>query len=181
MAETVIGVLLAAGAGSRYGSPKILAEGGAWLRAATAALLEGGCSEVLVVVGAAEAQLPAGATAVYNPQWREGMGTSLRAGLNAALATEATLAVVHLVDTPDIGADVVVRLVAAGNDTGLARAFFGERPGHPVLLGRKFWVQAADAAKGDAGARDFLRGRTDVVRVQCEDLATGLDHDHPGA
>ncbi len=49
----VVGVLLAAGAGRRYGSPKVLAHGGAWLQAAVTALAEGGCAQVLVVLGAA--------------------------------------------------------------------------------------------------------------------------------
>ncbi|HRD14869.1 MAG TPA: NTP transferase domain-containing protein, partial [Mycobacterium sp.] len=47
------GVLLAAGAGTRFGMPKVLAERGSWLRAAVAALSGGGCDDVVVVLGAA--------------------------------------------------------------------------------------------------------------------------------
>ena len=51
-------------------------------------------------------------------------------------------------------------------------------PGHPVLLGRDHWAGVAATATGDAGARDYLRGR-DVTLVECGDLATGRDVD-PG-
>lgn len=85
----VAGLLLAAGAGRRYGMPKALVDDGGWLRRSVAALAEGGCDPVLVVLGAAAEQatalLPDGAHAVVAPDWEEGMGASLRTGL-AALA-----------------------------------------------------------------------------------------------
>ena len=72
------GVLLAAGAGTRFGMPKVLAERGAWLRAAVAALSGGGCDEVVVVLGAAVVDVPAPARAVIARDWRRGPGASLR-------------------------------------------------------------------------------------------------------
>lgn len=174
----VVGVLLAAGAGRRYGSPKVLAHHGAWLQTAVTALAEGGCSTVVVVLGAAiPAQLPDGVSTVVAPDWAMGMGASLRAGLRAASATAATHALVHLVDTPDVGAEVVVRVLASGTD--LARAGYDGKAGHPVLLGRRYWAAVHDAATGDRGARGFLRDRADVLLVECGDLATGEDHDTP--
>ena len=80
------GVLLAAGAGSRYGMPKVLAEKGDWLKLAVAALAGGGCDEVIVVLGAAGADVvdvPAPARAVYAANWADGLSASLRAGLDA--------------------------------------------------------------------------------------------------
>ena len=61
------GVLLAAGAGTRFGMPKVLAERGAWLRAAVAALSGGGCDEVVVVLGAAVVDVPAPARTGAGP------------------------------------------------------------------------------------------------------------------
>jgi len=46
-------------------------------------------------------------------------------------------------------------------------------------LGRRHWAAVQQSATGDHGARDFLRGRPDVVLVECGDLATGHDHDAP--
>jgi len=173
-----IGVLLAAGAGRRYGSPKVLAHDGGWLHAAVTALADGGCGPVLVVLGAAiPTQLPAGVSTVVADDWATGMGASLRAGLSAATSTAATHALVHLVDTPDVGADVVARMLGTGAE--LARASYGGKPRHPVLLARRHWAAVLGSVAGDHGARDFLRGRDDVVLVECGDLATGRDHDTP--
>lgn len=174
-------MLLAAGAGRRYGAPKVLAHDGAWLRTAVAALADGGCDEVLVVLGARAAEavalVPASAVAVLAADWSTGMGASLRAGLAAAEHSVADRAVLHLVDTPDVGAAVVQRLLATRRP--VARAAYAGVPGHPVLLGRGHWDAVRRSASGDRGARDFLRARDDVLLVECGDLATGRDHDTP--
>ncbi|MFA6577376.1 MAG: NTP transferase domain-containing protein, partial [Nocardioides sp.] len=82
-----------------------------------------------------------------------------------------------LVDLPDVTAEVVRRVVAAGAGPDvLARATFEGRPGHPVLLGRDHWAGVTATAAGDRGARDYLAG-TDVRLVECGDLATGEDVD----
>lgn len=167
------GVLLAAGAGTRFGMPKVLAEHGEWLRAAVAALSGGGCADVVVVLGAAVVDVPAPARAVIAADWRRGPGASLRAGL--AAIPEAAFAVVLTVDTPDIGADVVARVLAAARTapSGIARATYAGRPGHPVVFARGHWSALTD----DEGARAFLAARADAVAVDCADLATGADID----
>lgn len=179
----VLGLLLAAGAGRRYGSPKVLAHQGLWLNSAVTALLGGGCGRVLVVLGAADAPLPEGAEAVYADRWAQGMGESLRAGLAAAAEVpDARYAAIHLIDLPDIDSRVVARVVeaASGLPSGLARAFFDDRPGHPVVAARPHWEAMSDSAAADRGGREYLRRRDgQVVRVQCEDLATGRDQDAP--
>jgi nicotine blue oxidoreductase len=102
----------------------------------------------------------------------------------AATETSAQLAVIHLVDIPDVGPEVVRRVVSAaggnshGHD-GLARAHFDAVPGHPGAIGRQFWPELIARSEGDEGAREFLRSRTDVHAVECRDLATGRDYDVP--
>lgn len=179
----VRGLLLAAGAGRRMGGPKALvrdADGTSWLVRAVAALADGGCDGVTVVLGAgadeARALVPAGPEVVVADDWADGMGASLRAGL-AALDRVADAVLVSLVDLPDVGADVVARVLAAGAGPGvLARAAYDGEPGHPVLLGRDHWAGVAASAAGDRGARDYLAAR-DVAVVECGDLATGRDVD----
>jgi nicotine blue oxidoreductase len=173
---TVAGVLLAAGAGTRYGMPKVLADDGHWLRACVSALADGGCDDVVVVLGAAVVDVPAPARAVVARDWADGLSASVRAGLRAI---EADYAVVHTVDTPDVGADVVMRVLAAAcsSVSGLARARYGHRPGHPVVIARRHWPDLLDGLRGDQGARAFLVGRTDVIAVDCADLASGADID----
>ena len=179
------GLLLAAGAGRRFGQPKALAHGGLWLRRSVDVLVEGGCEPVRVVLGARAREavrlLADPAVAVIADGWREGMSASLKTGLGAVAglrpAPDAVL--VHLVDLPDVTAEVVARLVKGGGGQGaLARATYRGRPGHPVLLGRAHWAGIAAAAEGDAGAKGWLAGRPDVVEVECSDLAAGRDVDH---
>jgi CTP:molybdopterin cytidylyltransferase MocA len=184
----VAGLLLAAGAGRRFGGPKALAEGGRWLRGGVEALVGGGCEPVRVVLGAgaelARALLADPSIAVVADGWERGMSASLRAGLEVAtgLRPEPDAVLVHLVDLPDVTAAVVARLVrrATGPDV-LARAAYGGRPGHPVLLGRAHWAAIGETVSGDEGARRWLDGRADLVRVECRDLAAGRDVDHPAA
>jgi CTP:molybdopterin cytidylyltransferase MocA len=182
----IAGLLLAAGAGRRYGMPKALVDGGAWLRRAVTTLSDGGCDPVLVVVGAQADEViplvPDTAATVLAVDWAEGMGASLRAGLAELIRSApppVQAALVHLVDLPDVDASVVRRLVALANPTVVARAGFESQPGHPVLLGRQHWAAIVDSAQGDRGARDWLAQRSDLTVVDCSDLASGIDVDRP--
>jgi nicotine blue oxidoreductase len=176
MSSSAAGVLLAAGAGTRFGMPKVLAAQGEWLTAAVDALSRGGCDDVAVVLGAAVVDVPAPARAVVASDWSTGISASLRAGLSAI---DADYAVLHTVDTPDIGADVVQRVLAAArsSDSGLARAVYDGVPGHPVVVARRHWAELMRGLRGDEGARSFLSARRDVAAVDCADLATGVDID----
>ncbi|GGL88984.1 hypothetical protein GCM10011594_05800 [Nakamurella endophytica] len=126
---------------------------------------------------------PAGTQVARNPAYRSGMGGSLRTGLlHLATALDpADAALVLLVDLPGVDRAVVRRVAAAatGPDV-LARAVYGGRPGHPVLLGRDHWTGVCAVATGDRGARDYLRDRP-VRAVECGDLGHGEDVDVPAA
>jgi molybdenum cofactor cytidylyltransferase/nicotine blue oxidoreductase len=185
----VAGLLLAGGAGRRLGGPKALLrhpDGVPYLTAAVNALLGGGCGTVTVVLGAAADQarplVPARdeVAVTETSQWQAGMSASLRAGLTALQQGPAEGALVSLVDLPDVGAPVVARVLAAGvGASSLARATYAGRPGHPVLLGRAHWTGVLGSLAGDEGARGYLLGHR-AVAVECGDLATGRDVDHPG-
>ncbi|ONF72437.1 nucleotidyltransferase family protein [Amycolatopsis keratiniphila] len=182
MAE-VAGLLLAAGAGRRFGGPKALAvlDGEPFVVRSLRVLAEAGCVPVRVVLGASAAQaralLPDPGAAVVAEDWESGMGASLRAGLRVLAETDAEAAVVHLVDLPGVGAEVVRRVAAGADGNTVARAAYDGVPGHPVVLGRRWWPEIVAGASGDKGARDWLRAREDLRLVECGDLGTGQDVD----
>lgn len=158
--------------------PKVLAADGGWLRSSVAALSDGGCADVVVVLGAAVVDVPEPARAVVADDWADGLSASVRAGVLASHESAEFLALTT-VDTPDVGAAAVRRVLAAAEDSksGLARAVYGGRPGHPVALARRHWPQLLAMLAGDDGAGPFLRERSDVVAVECGDLSTGRDVD----
>lgn len=181
----VAGLLLAAGAGRRYGGPKALVafRGQPLVLRSRDVLVTAGCAPVLVVVGArAEAVTELVRSGVVrNPAWPTGMGSSLRAGLAALEVTAASAAVVTLVDMPGVGVEAVRRVAAAARPDALAVAGYHDgRWGHPVLLGRAHWAGVAASATRDRGARDYLRQHRDLVRVvPCADVADAQDLDVP--
>lgn len=179
---SVLGVVLAAGAGTRYGMPKILAHGGDWLDAATNALRAGGCVDIAVTMGAAVVEPPVGATALVVDDWAEGIGASVSAALRWASRRPGMGGLLlTVVDTPDVGADVVRRILetSEGRRERLVRAVFDSRPGHPVYIGADHFRAALEVICGDVGAQAYLRSR-EVTAVECGDLASGEDVDTRG-
>lgn len=166
------GLLLAAGAGRRYGMPKILVPG--WLEHSVTALRGGGCDSVHVVTGAARPPLPNDALEIYCENWGQGIGTSLHRGLTH-LGEDPERVVVHLIDYPDIGPAVVARVLQrSGNQ--LARAVFNGRPGHPVNVPRDHLAPLIGSLQDESGAGPYLRAHA-ALAVECGDLADGQDVD----
>ena len=159
---TVWAVVLAAGASSRFGTPK--------QRLLVEPVLErvraSGVEDVVVVTGAHEVE--SSAQTVHCPDWQRGPGASLRCGL-AALPAEAKAAVVVLADGPDLSPEAVDRVVARWRESGApaVAATYGGIRLHPVLLAREAWPQVPDD-----GARTL-----DAVLVSCDDLGSPGDVD----
>jgi nicotine blue oxidoreductase len=181
--RTIGGLVLAAGAGRRFGSIKQLAtfDGRPLLEHALRAMSAATQIErTVVVLGAhADAVLAQverhGALAVICADWEEGQAASLRTGV-AALADRVAAIAVTLGDQPAIDPRAIDRVACARDGTSVAiRASYGGRPGHPVLLERSLFERVG-ALRGDQGARSLLSGAA-VRIVACDGLGSDLDID----
>ena len=178
-------MLLAAGRGSRFGDagPKTLARLGArpLVAHAVAAAAGSGLRPLVVVVGCQAPDVAAAAgtdvEVIENPDWEEGMSTSLRAGLATVVADRSVTAMaVALADQPRIGAEAYRRLAAAHHEGAeLAVATYGGKRGHPVLIGRAHFAEAMRMT-GDQGARTLLAAHP-VVEVPCDGTGDAVDVD----
>jgi CTP:molybdopterin cytidylyltransferase MocA len=156
-------IVLAAGASTRFGSPKqaVLLEPILRRVRESAAI-----SEVVVVLGAHE--VDASARVVHCPEWERGPGASLRCGL-AALGGDVEAAIVVLGDGPGIDPRAIDRVVAAwraGAGDRVAATYAGIRL-HPLLLARNAWNDVPDAG---------LRALPAAL-VACDDLKPPGDVD----
>ncbi|MFE8949533.1 NTP transferase domain-containing protein [Streptomyces sp. NPDC007856] len=183
----VAGLLLAAGGGRRLGGrPKALLEhrGRLLVEHAVGVLRAAGCGRIHVVLGARAEDVHeradlSGCVLVDNPDWAEGMGSSLRTGLASLAGTGARAALVSLVDQPGIGAAAVARVLGAYEDEkSLVSAAYDGMRGHPVLFGAAHWAGISASATGDRGARDYLKEHAGRIRlVECADVAEPYDID----
>jgi CTP:molybdopterin cytidylyltransferase MocA len=181
----VSAIVLAAGSGSRFGGGKLLAPFGERpLIAATLSGLRGAPVDEIIVVVGAEGERLRSITAAYktriieNPDWAEGMSTSVRAGLRAC-TSDARAAVVCLADQPLVGAVAVERLVEAFEQGATVTvATYGGEMRNPVLFARGVWPLLLREMSGDRGARVFLKHHREVVtEVSCDDVADPADID----
>lgn len=178
MPDHPTGVVLAAGEGRRYGMPKALVrgdDGRSWGERAVEALVEGGCGDVVVVLGAlAEAALhlvPAGAGVVVARDWAAGPQASLAAGL---AAVTSPVAVVTLVDLPRLRPEAVARVASGADEATVARAAYAGAPGHPVVVGRRHFAAFAGTRRPGS-----VLERLRALEVDCSDLGGGEDVDVP--
>ena len=165
------GIVLAAGRSSRMpGSQKLLLDidGVPMVRHVYEAASEGGCHQTVVVYAEDDVKraINGRAELVFNPDAATGMASSLQAGLKA-LRPEIEAAVILLGDQPLVGSRTIATLLRAWRREGSRPAVAvaqedGWAP--PVVLARDMWDELF-ALEGDAGARQVLRGRPELVDV----------------
>jgi CTP:molybdopterin cytidylyltransferase MocA len=173
-------IVLAAGAGRRFGGVKQLAEVDGRPLLEHAALAVAGFSPRVVVLGHAAEEIRAivdlhGAEPALCADWETGQSASLRCGI-AALGPEIDAAVVVLADMPGITPAAVEAVVLAWDGMADAvRATYAGEPGHPVLLSRTLLDRAGEL-EGDVGFRPLLDGAR-VINVEAGHLADPVDID----
>jgi molybdenum cofactor cytidylyltransferase len=175
--------ILAAGRGSRLGGdaskPLLDWRGRPLVAWAVEAALGSVARPILVVVGY-RADEVRGALAGYdvtvvdNPDWEEGIASSLRAALTALTPMHDVDAVaIGLADQPMVASGAYDGLVAVSGEVVVA--YYGGEPGNPVKLARSLWPQAL-ALRGDVGARSLMRDRA-VGRIDCTGTGSAADID----
>ncbi|HVW48238.1 MAG TPA: nucleotidyltransferase family protein [Solirubrobacterales bacterium] len=183
--EEIVSIVLAAGAGKRFGGRKQLAPlaGRPLLEHALAAAAASSTSSTLLVLGADAAAIERGvdlegASVVRCADWELGPGASLGCGL-AALGPDVAAALVTLGDEPFVSPTAARRLIAARRaDLPALRATYGGRPGHPVLIERRLFEPLIEAAPGQKPA--VLLRAAGIETVECGDLGDPADVDTPG-
>jgi molybdenum cofactor cytidylyltransferase len=171
-------VILAAGASTRLGQPKQLVTlaGERLLERAVRTAREAGCAPVVVVLGASSEAILAscnlnGCAIVMNPDWREGMASSVRWGIREA-AQSCDAAIVMTCDQPAVTADHLRLLMELCSDTPVASCYSGRR-GVPACFPARS-LGELELLRGDEGARHLLESALTI------DLAGGeLDIDTP--
>jgi molybdenum cofactor cytidylyltransferase len=155
-------VALAAGASSRFGSPKQAL----LLEPVLERVRRSSVDDVLVVLGAHELETAARTVSCFD--WERGPGASLRCGLTG-LPAEAEAAVVVLADGPELDPAAIDRVIAVWRErpAPVVAASYGGTRLHPVLLAREVWPQIPDD-----GAKNL-----DAVLVACDDLSPPGDVD----
>jgi molybdenum cofactor cytidylyltransferase len=187
----IAAIVLAAGRSTRMGGPnKLLAEiaGRPLVRIAAEEALASRAKPVIVVTGHQRADVEralAGLSVrlVHNPDFAQGLGTSLKAGI-AAVPADVDGAIICLGDMPQVDATLIDRLIAAFDpDRGalvVTPTFEGSR-GNPVLWSRRFFPDLM-AVEGDIGARHLIsRYGEAVIEVPVEGKAALVDVDTPEA
>ena len=176
------GLVLAAGASTRFGAQKQLAEldGVPMLEHSLRTISAAPVGRVVVVLGSAADEIVSKvnlhrADPIVCARWEEGQSASLACGLAELAGCEAV--VVTLGDQPRVSPDAIARVIAGRNGASAIRVTYNGNPGHPVLLEQALFEQLRDVT-GDKGARNLLLS-VPVRDIPCDDLGGGEDVDTP--
>ncbi len=160
---SVAGIILAAGAASRMGQPKLLLpwKGRALIHHAAHTALIAGLEPVIVVAGARMLEIQAALTdlpveVIHNPAWENGQSASVRTGIHA-LPEQTTAAMFLLGDQPYVSVELVqvLQLTYIRDRPTILAPFVGGKRSNPVLFDASIF-EALCALQGDAGARSIF-------------------------
>ena len=171
-------ILLAAGESKRMGRPKqMLAwKGKTLLRHVLENLIHSTVDEIILVLGHEAEAIQKSLTEfqikiVINPEYQQGMASSLRQGL-LAIDTRSEAFLVVLADQPGIGPEIINQIIhefqRSDPRRGIARPIYRGLRGHPVLIGVRY-LQEALQLQGDVGARQILMNHPeDILEIEAD-------------
>ena len=183
MSNEIVGILLAAGVGSRFGGDKLMYRlpDGTPIAVAAAANLRPACERMVAVLRTDHDELAtlltaAGCEIIRCPEAEEGMGHSLAASVHAT--ADAAAWIVALADMPFIASSshrAVASCIQAG--ASLAASHYQGQRGHPVGFSREWFAQLA-AMTGDQGGKTILdKHRQNLILCPVDDPGVILDID----
>lgn len=177
----IAGLLLAAGGSSRLGQPKQLIEfeGKTLIRRAAEALIEAGCSPVVVVLGAeverSSEQLEGlDVEIIVNDEWKSGMSSSIRCGMKPIGDADAVL--VTLVDQPFVTGEKLRHLIEAfkSGKPEIVAAEYNGIAGVPAVFAASLFP-ALTSIEGDKGARGIIRNSSNAITIPLPEATTDID------
>jgi len=182
-------ILLAAGESRRMGRPKQLLtwRGKTLLQHSLESLINSAADEIILVLGyetnlIRESLPPLPIKIVINPDYKQGMASSLRKGL-LAMDPRSEAFLVLLADQPGIGPEIINRVIRdfqrADPRRGIVRPVYRGLRGHPVLIGVRY-LQEALQLQGDMGARQILMNHPeDIIEIEVTQDVVLKDIDTP--
>lgn len=178
-ADGVAGVLLGAGAASRFGGDKLAAPfRGQRLIDHSAQVMKAAELAPIVLVTQPQRSFftaDSGVLELPNPNWRTGLASSVAAALGHLAATDVAAAIFAPADQPLLTPQVYQRLLAQWSPQQLSVASYQGKLRNPVLLPRRWWPQAV-LITGDVGLAQ-LYAQLPVQQVECGDIASVADVD----
>jgi len=168
--QNIGAVILAAGGSSRFGPPKQLAQlrGKGLVQRVVGVAQQAGCSPVVVVTGSNAAKVSNEATtpAVENKNWREGIASSIRVGVEflSNLKPDISAIVLLVCDQPLLDAGVIMNLRALHQETGkeIIASSYADTLGVPALFAHCVFPELL-ALSGDSGAKKVILANRDRV------------------
>lgn len=166
----ILGIVLAAGMSRRLGRPKqlLMLDGTPLIVHIVDRALASNLDGLILVTGAHDADVRAAiedrnVLLVHNPDFEEGQGSSLAAGITA-LNADVDAAVVLLGDQPGISPEVINRAIKARRESGppVVMARYGNQLGHPVLFGYELFSKLGNLT-ADTGGREIVRDHQDSL------------------
>jgi len=184
----IVAIVLAAGGSARLGEAKQLVKyrGKTLIRHAAEQALAAGCSPVIVILGAKANECAAeldgeSVHLAHNPDWKSGMASSIRAGLEALdrSGSSADAVLFTLCDQPLVTADILEKIIEAHRASGarIVASAYGGTLGVPALFSRELFPELL-ALQGDEGARRVIAAHGDQVVIIANECAA-FDIDTP--
>lgn len=176
-------IILAAGESKRLGQPKqnLVFRGKTLLQRAIDTALDSACSPVIVVLGANKEQIRiqphTKISILQNPDWPEGMASSIRLAIREMMKQGAESTIIMLCDQPFVDAELLNTMLQKHKDTGkpIIACVYKGSAGVPVLFNKSLFPDLL-LLKGHEGARKILQDRADdIAQIPFENGGIDID------